>query len=78
MVVRLVVAVTVFLVVAITIARGIKAGDWMLLRQGPGGEWQQRGPVLEHEVACMTAMASDGVIVPPGTRLRCERVTATR
>lgn len=78
MTVRIVVAGTVFLVVAITIARGIKAAEWLLLHQGANGEWQHRGPVFEHEVACMTALENDGVMVPSGTRLRCERVTAAR
>lgn len=78
MVVRLVVAVTVAMVVLITIARGIKAAEWILLRQLPGAEWQQRGPMLDQQQACMTALASDGITVPTGTRLRCERVVATR
>lgn len=78
MVVRTVVGITVFLVVAITIARGIKAADWLLMRQASDGAWHQRGPVLGQETACLTALASDGIVVASGTRLRCERITATK
>jgi hypothetical protein len=66
-------------VVAITIARGVaRAADWALLRQDAAGEWHQRGPMLEQETACRTALASDGIVVPAGTRMRCERVVPTK
>lgn len=78
MIVRLVVAITVAAVVLIGLARGLKAADWLLLRKAPDSEWQQRGPILDHEVACRTALASDGIIAPPGTWLKCERVISTK
>ena len=60
---------------AITIYRGVaRASDWALMRKLPGAEWQQRGPTLDQQTACLTALASDGFVVPPGTKLRCERV----
>jgi hypothetical protein len=74
MVVKVVVGVTV----AITVVRGIKAADWILMRQLPGQEWTQRGPALDQQTACLTALASDGIVVPPGTRLKCERVVTTK
>lgn len=78
MVVRIVVGVTVAMVVLITIARGLRADDWALMRKAPNGEWQQRGPMLDQQTACLTALASDGIVVPSGTRLRCERVIDTK
>lgn len=78
MVVRAIVAVTVAAVLVIAIARGLKAADWMLMRQAPGEQWQQRGPMFDQQTACMTALASDGIAVPAGTRLKCQRVIATK
>lgn len=78
MVVKTIVVVTVVAVVLITIARGIRAADWALMRMLPGQDWQQRGPMLDQQTACMTALASDGIVVPSGTWLRCERVTPTK
>lgn len=78
MAVKWTVAITVAAIVAITIYRGVaRASDWALMRQLPGQEWQQRGPALDQQVACMTALASDGFVVPKGTRLKCERITTT-
>lgn len=78
LVVRAVVGVTVALVLTITIVRGVRSADWLLMRQLPGAEWVQRGALLDHRVACLDALASDGVVVPAGTRLRCERMTPTK
>jgi hypothetical protein len=63
-------------VLAITIARGVaRASDWVLLRQLPNQEWVQRGVALDHQVECLDALASDGIAVPAGTKLKCQRVT---
>jgi hypothetical protein len=77
-VVRVLLAAAVALVVMIAVARVVKAADWQLMRQLPGAEWQQRGPALGQETACMTALASDGIVVPSGTKLRCERIIPTK
>lgn len=78
MVVRAAVIVTVLLVVAITVIRGVRAADWVLLRQDASGDWHQRGPMLDQQTACLTALASDGIVVPSGTRLTCRRVISTK
>lgn len=78
MLVRAIVAATVIAVVVITVWRGVRAADWMLMRQLLGREWAQRGPILEQQTACMTALVSDGIIAPPGTWLRCERVVPAK
>lgn len=78
MVVKWTVALTCAAIVAIAIYRGVaRASDWTLMRQLPGEEWRQRGPVLDQETACRTALASDGLVVPKGTRLKCERIKPT-
>ncbi len=73
MLVKSIVTAAVIAVVLIAIARGIRAADWVLMRQLPGSEWQQRGPALDQQAACLTALASDGFVVPAGTRLKCEK-----
>lgn len=78
LVVRTVVVTTIAAVVLITIARGVRSADWLLMRQLPSAEWVQRGAMLDHQVACLDALANDGIAVPAGTRLRCERMTPTK
>jgi hypothetical protein len=78
MVVRTIVAATVIAVVVITVWRGVRAADWQLMRQLPGQEWAQRGPMIDHQQACMTALASEGIVVPSGTKLKCQRANRAR
>ena len=78
MLLRIVVAAAIAAVVLITVVRGVRAADWQLLGKLPGENWAQRGPVLDAVVACETASASDAVIVPAGTALRCQRIISTK
>ncbi len=73
---RTVIACTLIALAAITVARKARAADWLLMRKLPNQEWQQRGPALDQQTACLTALASDGFVVPKGTLLRCERAEA--
>ena len=75
---RVVIVCTLIALAAITVARKVRAADWLLMRKLPGQEWAQRGPILDQETACRTALASDGFVVPKGTLLKCQRVTKTK